>query len=220
MKTPKLLLTVSSLLWKRKRRRENFPESTTWSVIRILLEHLLGLPWYEFWFSFRLMLVGVFEFWVLVALVVFAWQDGSKAVFNAKPTSVSRDTLIKPHKVHRGPTKKIAWDHGILPSSKDEILELLHDFVNQFLSGGGYNGMLRLEWKMISLYWFSFYFVFCSISCCFYHINVFHTCISFNAVAPRGYWKGAPLGTTEWCNCLLSGCSVCHFFSVLQVFDL
>ncbi|EXB72485.1 hypothetical protein L484_011488 [Morus notabilis] len=71
-------------------------------------------------------------------------MDGSKAVFNAKPTSVSRDTLIKPHKVHRGPTKKIAWDHGILPSSKDEILKLLHDFVNHFLSGGGYNVLMQL----------------------------------------------------------------------------
>lgn len=37
--------------------------------------------------------------------------------------------------------KKIVWDHGIVPPVKDSILELLHDFVNQFLSGG-YNGKL------------------------------------------------------------------------------
>ncbi|XP_015878277.3 uncharacterized protein LOC107414639 [Ziziphus jujuba] len=63
-------------------------------------------------------------------------MDGSKAVLKGKPTSASRDNLLKPHKVSHGRTKKIAWDHGILPSTKDKILELLHDFVNQFLSGG------------------------------------------------------------------------------------
>ncbi|PON58258.1 Timeless protein [Parasponia andersonii] len=70
-------------------------------------------------------------------------MDGSKSVFNGKPASVSRDTLLKPQKVHRGPTKKIAWNHGRLPSSsKDKILELLHDFVNQFLTGG-YNDLMH-----------------------------------------------------------------------------
>lgn len=83
---------------------------------------------------------------VLVALMVFVWQDGSKSVFNGKPSSVTRDTLLKPHKVPRGPTKKIAWNHGRMPSSKDKILELLHDFVNQFLTGG-YNGIFNFEFK-------------------------------------------------------------------------
>ena len=164
------------------------------------------------------MLLRVFEFWVLLALFVFAGQDGSKAVLNGKPTSISRDTIIKPHKVHRGPTKKIAWDHGRLPSPKDEILELLHDFVNQFLSGG-YNGMQHLEWKMIvSIDLVSIYLFLCSISCCFCHLNVIHSCTSFNADAPRGYWKGTSLDTAEWYCCLFSGCSVCYLFSVLQVF--
>ncbi|KAI5347141.1 hypothetical protein L3X38_015020 [Prunus dulcis] len=67
--------------------------------------------------------------------------DGSKAVLKGKPTSASCNTLLKPHS-HRGPIKKIAWDHGTLPSTKDEILELLHDFVNQFLSGG-YNVLMQ-----------------------------------------------------------------------------
>ncbi|CAB4301968.1 unnamed protein product [Prunus armeniaca] len=67
--------------------------------------------------------------------------DGSKAVLKGKPTSASCNTLLKPHS-RRGPIKKIAWDHGTLPSTKDEILELLHDFVNQFLSGG-YNVLMQ-----------------------------------------------------------------------------
>uniref|UniRef100_A0A803PQ24 Timeless N-terminal domain-containing protein n=1 Tax=Cannabis sativa TaxID=3483 RepID=A0A803PQ24_CANSA len=69
-------------------------------------------------------------------------MDGSKSVFNGKPASVSSDAMIKPHKIHRGPTKTIAWNHGRLPSSKDKILELLHDFVNQFLTGG-YNALMQ-----------------------------------------------------------------------------
>lgn len=52
----------------------------------------------------------------------------------------SCDTLLKPHKLGNGPSKRIAWDHGRLPLAKDKVLELLHDFINQFLSGG-YNGM-------------------------------------------------------------------------------
>ncbi|KAL5568486.1 hypothetical protein UlMin_025061 [Ulmus minor] len=68
--------------------------------------------------------------------------DGSKAVFNGKPTSVSRETLLKPHKVQRGGVKKIAWNNGSLPSSNEEILDFLHDFANQFLSGG-YNVLMQ-----------------------------------------------------------------------------
>lgn len=63
-------------------------------------------------------------------------MDGSKALFKGNPCFVSRDTLAKPQKVHRGPLKRIVWDHGSLPSTKNNILELLHDFVNQFLSAG------------------------------------------------------------------------------------
>ena len=67
-------------------------------------------------------------------------QDGSKAFFKGNPTFTSHDKLLKPHQVQRGPLKKIVSDHGNLPSAKDNILELVHDFVNQFLSGG-YNGI-------------------------------------------------------------------------------
>ncbi|KAM1817819.1 hypothetical protein ACFX12_002055 [Malus domestica] len=68
-------------------------------------------------------------------------MDGSVAVLKGRPTSTSCKTMLKPHNP-RGPVKKIAWDHGTLPSTKDKILELLHDFVNQFLSGG-YNVLMQ-----------------------------------------------------------------------------
>ncbi|XP_061342048.1 uncharacterized protein LOC133288335 [Gastrolobium bilobum] len=68
-------------------------------------------------------------------------MDGSKAVFKGNPNS-SRNALLKSQNVSRGPAKKIAWDHPRLPSTKDKILELLHGFVNQFLSGG-YNVLMR-----------------------------------------------------------------------------
>ncbi|KAK9292038.1 hypothetical protein L1049_019992 [Liquidambar formosana] len=69
-------------------------------------------------------------------------MDGSKTLFNGNPSSASHDTLRKLHKVHRGPLKRTVWDHGRLPSTKDNILQLLHDFVNQFLSGG-YNVLMQ-----------------------------------------------------------------------------
>ncbi|XP_061996707.1 uncharacterized protein LOC133714583 [Rosa rugosa] len=68
-------------------------------------------------------------------------MDGSKEVVKGRPTSASCNTLQKSQN-RRGPIKKIAWDHGILPSTEDKILELLHDFVNQFLSGG-YNVLMQ-----------------------------------------------------------------------------
>nr|KYP74825.1 Protein timeless isogeny [Cajanus cajan] len=68
-------------------------------------------------------------------------MDGSKAVFKGNPNS-SHNVLLKAQNVTRGPTKRIAWDHPRLPSTKDNILELLQGFVNQFLSGG-YNVLMR-----------------------------------------------------------------------------
>lgn len=67
-------------------------------------------------------------------------QDGSKTLFMGNPCSASHGNLLKSHKVqHRGPLKRMVWDYERLPSTKDKILELLHDFVNQLVSGG-YNG--------------------------------------------------------------------------------
>ncbi|KAM3729911.1 hypothetical protein ACB098_12G046900 [Castanea mollissima] len=69
-------------------------------------------------------------------------MDGSKAVLKGNPNSASQDTLLKPHKIPRGPVKRIAWDIGRLPPTKDKILKLLYDFVSQFLSGG-YNVLMQ-----------------------------------------------------------------------------
>ena len=78
---------------------------------------------------------------------VFFQQDGSKTFFKGNPTFTSHDKFLKPQ-VPRGPLKKIVWDHGSLPSAKDNILELVHDFVNQFLSGG-YNGIsFVMKWSL------------------------------------------------------------------------
>nr|CAD1824075.1 unnamed protein product [Ananas comosus var. bracteatus] len=66
-------------------------------------------------------------------------MDGSKMLFKGNPASASGNSFLKVHKVQRGPLKRIAWDHGSLLLPKKNISELLHNFLNQFLSGG-YNG--------------------------------------------------------------------------------
>ncbi|CAL5367424.1 unnamed protein product [Camellia sinensis] len=63
-------------------------------------------------------------------------MDGSKTLCKGNPCSASHDPLHNSHKVHRGPLKRVVWDYGRLPSTRDNTLELLHDFVNQLLSGG------------------------------------------------------------------------------------
>lgn len=68
--------------------------------------------------------------------------DGSKLVLKGKP-SLTSCTSLRPPKVCRGPVKKIAWDHGPLTSKNSKLLQLLHDFINQFLSGG-YNALMQL----------------------------------------------------------------------------
>ncbi|KAK3010402.1 hypothetical protein RJ639_012889 [Escallonia herrerae] len=69
-------------------------------------------------------------------------MDGSKALCKGNPCSASRDALLKAHKTHRGPLKRAVWDDGTIPSTKENILGLLHDFVNQFLSGA-YNVLMQ-----------------------------------------------------------------------------
>lgn len=85
----------------------------------------------------------------LVTLVFSFEKDGSKAVFKGNPASASHNPIIKPHKGQKGMSKKIMWDQGSLPSTKDNVLELLYDFLNQFLSGS-YNGI-----SFGSLYFYS-----------------------------------------------------------------
>ncbi|KAK2983623.1 hypothetical protein RJ640_023157 [Escallonia rubra] len=69
-------------------------------------------------------------------------MDGSKALCKGNPCSASRDALLKAHKTHRGPLKRAVWDDGTVPSTKENILRLLHDFINQFLSGA-YNVLMQ-----------------------------------------------------------------------------
>ncbi|CAH2049299.1 unnamed protein product [Thlaspi arvense] len=68
--------------------------------------------------------------------------DGSKTLFKGNPRLATRDSLLKISKAHRGPLKKMVWDNGRLPSTKGNILELLHNFVSQLLSGG-YNVLMQ-----------------------------------------------------------------------------
>lgn len=70
-------------------------------------------------------------------------QDGSKTLFKGNPCSASNDVLLKTHKNQKGPAKRMAWDYGRLPSTNDTILQFLHEFINQLLSGG-YNGIKLL----------------------------------------------------------------------------
>ncbi|GLT35849.1 hypothetical protein SLA2020_102660 [Shorea laevis] len=68
-------------------------------------------------------------------------MDGSNAVFKGNPASAPQNLLARSHKPNRGSAKKVVSEHGCLPSVKNNILEFLHDFVNQFLSTG-YNVLM------------------------------------------------------------------------------
>lgn len=92
---------------------------------------------------------------------------------------------LKSQNVTRGPAKKIAWDHPRFPSTKDKILELLHGFVNQFLSGG-YNGMIfqnishNLLYVCASIYMYIILWVFNYKAKSSPIVNL--TCDSFDAI--------------------------------------
>ncbi|KAJ4954853.1 hypothetical protein NE237_011636 [Protea cynaroides] len=67
--------------------------------------------------------------------------DGSKTLLKGNP-GIAHDNLPKHHKVQRGPSKRIVWDHIQLSSSNEDVLHLIHDFVNQLLSSG-YNVLMQ-----------------------------------------------------------------------------
>ncbi|KAI3664996.1 hypothetical protein L6452_43611 [Arctium lappa] len=69
-------------------------------------------------------------------------MDGSKVLVKGNPCSDSHDTLLKGHKNQHGSSKKTLWDSGRMPTTNKSILWLLHDFTNQFLSGG-YNVLMQ-----------------------------------------------------------------------------
>ncbi|XP_015067443.1 protein timeless homolog [Solanum pennellii] len=68
--------------------------------------------------------------------------DGSKTLIKGNPCSVSNDPLIIAHTKHRGPAKRTVWDQGRVPATNNKILNLLYDFINQFLEGG-YNVLMQ-----------------------------------------------------------------------------
>ncbi|MBA0564099.1 hypothetical protein Golob_009057, partial [Gossypium lobatum] len=63
--------------------------------------------------------------------------SGSTVVVKGNPNYASQNTLLKSHSGHG-----ISTGHGDLPLMRKNILALLHDFVNQFLSGG-YNVLMK-----------------------------------------------------------------------------
>ncbi|KAK4770277.1 hypothetical protein SAY87_030809 [Trapa incisa] len=69
-------------------------------------------------------------------------MDGGKALVKGNPGLSSSDFLLESGRFSRGPTKKIVRDPGILPSVQENILKMLHDFMNQFISGG-YNVLMQ-----------------------------------------------------------------------------
>ncbi|KAG7612788.1 Timeless C-terminal [Arabidopsis suecica] len=67
-------------------------------------------------------------------------MDGTKAVLKGIP-STTESTMLKPQQ-GRGATEKIVWEHGPMSVTNDKVLKLLHDFINQFMSGG-YNVLMQ-----------------------------------------------------------------------------
>ncbi|KAF8114815.1 hypothetical protein N665_0033s0007 [Sinapis alba] len=67
-------------------------------------------------------------------------MGGTKALLTGIPSN-EESTLLKPH-VSGGAREKIVWEHGSMPVTNDNVLKLLHDFINQFMSGG-YNVLMQ-----------------------------------------------------------------------------
>ncbi|KFK26897.1 hypothetical protein AALP_AA8G307700 [Arabis alpina] len=67
-------------------------------------------------------------------------MGGNKAVLKGIP-SATESTILNPHK-GRGATEKIVWENGPMSVTNDDVLKLLHDFINQFMSGG-YNVLMQ-----------------------------------------------------------------------------
>ncbi|KAL6533264.1 hypothetical protein OROMI_027376 [Orobanche minor] len=67
--------------------------------------------------------------------------DGSKALLKGNP-SATADTSLKAHKNPRDSSKREIGNLAALPSTKNQILLLLADFISQFLIGG-YNVLMQ-----------------------------------------------------------------------------
>ncbi|KAF0924640.1 hypothetical protein E2562_010240 [Oryza meyeriana var. granulata] len=68
--------------------------------------------------------------------------DGSKSLCKGNPNSASANSLRKIRNVQRGPQKRIAWDNELLYTPRDGTMEMLRNFLDQFLSGG-YNVLMQ-----------------------------------------------------------------------------
>ncbi|KAL9265681.1 timeless-like protein [Drosera capensis] len=81
---------------------------------------------------------------VIAKTCLTASKSGSVALRKGMPVPVLCDSNLKSGKVQHGPVKKVVPvpQHVKLPTAKKNILELLYDFMNQFLSGG-YNVLMQ-----------------------------------------------------------------------------
>ncbi|KAJ4771365.1 Topoisomerase 1-associated factor 1 [Rhynchospora pubera] len=70
------------------------------------------------------------------------FMDGSKTLHKSYPACGPGGMSLEVHKVQRGPQKRIAWDHPTLAPLKENLQELLRNFLEQFLSGG-YNVLMQ-----------------------------------------------------------------------------
>ncbi|KAE8733890.1 Timeless family protein, putative isoform 2 [Hibiscus syriacus] len=69
-------------------------------------------------------------------------MGGSTVVYKGNPNNSSQNALLKSHNSHGISTQKNVWGNRDLPSMRKKVLALLHDFLNQFLSGG-YNVLMK-----------------------------------------------------------------------------
>ncbi|XP_052156006.1 uncharacterized protein LOC127773847 isoform X2 [Oryza glaberrima] len=68
--------------------------------------------------------------------------DGSKSLCKGNPNSASENSLRKIRNVQRGPQKRIAWDNELLYTPREGTMEMIRNFLEQFLSGG-YNVLMQ-----------------------------------------------------------------------------
>uniref|UniRef100_A0A0E0HB22 Timeless N-terminal domain-containing protein n=1 Tax=Oryza nivara TaxID=4536 RepID=A0A0E0HB22_ORYNI len=69
-------------------------------------------------------------------------KDGSKSLCKGNPNSASENSLRKIRNVQRGPQKRIAWDNELLYTPREGTMEMIRNFLEQFLSGG-YNVLMQ-----------------------------------------------------------------------------
>uniref|UniRef100_A0A0E0KZR4 Timeless N-terminal domain-containing protein n=1 Tax=Oryza punctata TaxID=4537 RepID=A0A0E0KZR4_ORYPU len=69
-------------------------------------------------------------------------KDGSKSLCKGNPNSASANSLRKIRNVQRGPQKRIAWDNELLYTPREGTMDMIRNFLDQFLSGG-YNVLMQ-----------------------------------------------------------------------------